>query len=99
MMEQTIALKEYELSKAFKRDIAKLAKVYPEVLVSERYTEVFSSLLKGEELPAIYRDHALSGEMEGMRDCHIFSDLILIYAVKNEVISFIRLGSHADIFK
>ncbi|MGX2951549.1 type II toxin-antitoxin system RelE/ParE family toxin [Ursidibacter sp. B-7004-1] len=97
-MKQNNKLKEYELTKPFKRDIAKLAKSNPEILVSDRYTEVFNALLNGKELPIIYKDHALSGDMEGIRDCHIYNDLVLLYEIREDVISFIRLASHSDIF-
>lgn len=96
-MEMT-KIKAFELTKPFKRDIAKLAKSNPELFVSHRYTEVFNLLLKGEILPDIYKDHALSGDMEGLRDCHIYTDLVLIYELKEDIISFIRLASHSDIF-
>lgn len=94
-----LPLKAFELSKAFKRDIAKLARSTPEILVSPRYTEVFQYLIKGQKLPAIYKDHALEGDMLGMRDCHIYNDLLLIYEIKADLISFVRLGTHSEIFK
>ena len=98
MAQKMTAMKAYELTKAFKRDIARLAKSNPEILVSYRYVEVFNTLLNRESLPEIYKDHALSGDMEGVRDCHIFNDLVLLYQINEDVISFIRLASHSEIF-
>lgn len=97
-MQKMIKPKQYELTKAFKRDIAKLAKSHPEILVSDRYTKAFNDLLNGEELPEIYKAHALSGDMVGIRDCHIYNDLVLLYEMREDVISFIRLASHSEIF-
>lgn len=84
-----------ELSKKFKRDLDKLN---PDRIVSASFAEVIFHLTNGLPLPEKYRDHALSGDMAGLRDCHIFNDLVLIYQIENEVLSFIRLGSHAEVF-
>jgi mRNA interferase YafQ len=36
-------------------------------------------LLSGKDLPARYRDHGLTGQWAGFRDCHLKPDLVLIY--------------------
>lgn len=62
-------------------------------------TEVMYLLQRNQPLPRKYLDHALRGEMEGFRDCHIFNDLVLIYQlVDNAELKLIRLGSHSEIF-
>ncbi|AWX13547.1 type II toxin-antitoxin system mRNA interferase toxin, RelE/StbE family [Mergibacter septicus] len=81
-----------------KKDITNLSKSHPEILISKRFTEVFNLLINGKPLPEIYKDHALSGNMQGIRDCHIYNDLILLYEIKEDVISFIRLGSPSELF-
>jgi len=57
-------------------------------------------LANGETLPAKYRDHALSGNRMGLRDCHIRPDWLLIYERDNTVLTLLlcETGSHADIF-
>jgi mRNA interferase YafQ len=50
-------------------------------------------------LPEKLRDHGLSGTWAGYRDCHVRPDLVLIYAkTDEEVLSLVRLGSHAELF-
>jgi mRNA interferase YafQ len=49
-------------------------------------------------LDAKHRDHALSGDYEGCRECHIKSDWLLIYQVGNDIIVFERTGTHSDLF-
>jgi len=51
-------------------------------------------------LPPEYRDHKLSGEWEGFRECHIRPDWLLIYAIQNDVLvlTLARTGSHSDLF-
>lgn len=82
-------------TKDFKRDCAKL-KV--EITTSKEWAEVFSCLYQGKTLPVQYKDHPLTGNSKGYRDCHIFSDLVLIYKIENEILYLIRVSSHSDIF-
>jgi mRNA interferase YafQ len=49
-------------------------------------------------LPAQNRDHKLTGNYAGSRECHIESDWLLVYYYGNGVIVFARTGTHSDIF-
>ena len=57
-------------------------------------------LARGEKLPPKYRDHKLSGDKCGMRDCHIEPDWLLLYRIEENVLilELSRTGSHADLF-
>lgn len=82
-------------TKDFKRDCAKLG---VEIITSKEWGEVFSCLRQGLALPAQYKDHALKNNLKGYRDCHIFSDLVLIYKIENNILYLLRVSSHSDIF-
>lgn len=60
---------------------------------------VVNTLSNGKKLPDKYRDHKLSGEWNGYRDCHITPDWVLIYKIDhNELILVLsRTGSHSDL--
>lgn len=92
-----------EFSQKFKRDLAKLAKSDAKLIISHEFSQVINYLINGIPLPAHYHDHALSGEMIGFRDCHIFNDLLLLYQLtetETEItVSFVRLGSHSELFR
>jgi len=62
--------------------------------------EVIRLLSRGSELPAKYRDHDLSGDWAGFRECHIRPDWLLIYTIDgNELIlTLTRTGTHSDLF-
>lgn len=49
-------------------------------------------------LPNKFRDHALRGNYQGCRECHLKPDLLLIYIVTATEIRLIRLGSHSELF-
>ena len=58
-------------------------------------------LQEGKTLPEKYRDHSLSGNYKGYRECHINPDWLLIYKRKEAimVVSLYRTGTHSDLFK
>ena len=66
----------------------------------ELLDEVIAKLARGEELPEKNRDHALSGNWVGHRECHIQPDWLLVYHVANDVLvlTLTRTGSHSDLF-
>ena len=66
----------------------------------ELLDEIILKLARGEELPKENRDHALSGNWLGYRECHIQSDWLLIYRVEEGVLilTLTRTGTHSDLF-
>lgn len=63
-------------------------------------TEVIKKLANGETLPEKYKDHNLSGNFQGCRECHITPDWLLIYEVSdwNLILYLTRTGTHSDLF-
>ncbi|MCD8254046.1 MAG: type II toxin-antitoxin system YafQ family toxin [Oscillospiraceae bacterium] len=62
--------------------------------------EVVDILVAGETLDAKYRDHALSGNFNGVRECHISPDWLLLYDINGTELALLllRTGTHSDIF-
>lgn len=82
-----------ERSSAFKRDFKKHGDIDAPLI------EVLYRLLNDEPLPAKYRDHALTGDWSGYRECHVKPDLLLIYQVHGDcTLRLARLGSHSELF-
>ena len=50
-----------------------------------------------------WRDHALTGNWDGHRECHIGGDFLLVYRLddggKAGAVIFVRAGTHADLFE
>ena len=65
----------------------------------EKFKFLARTLLAGRQPDAIHRDHKLTGNLIGRRDCHIESDWVLIYRIDGEYLIFERMGTHSDIFK
>lgn len=84
-----------EYTGQFKRDLKRVQK---RQLKIELLKDVIKKLCNEETLPDKNRDHELSGEWKGCRECHIQPDWLLIYEVGNGIIVFERTGSHSDLF-
>lgn len=82
---------------AFKKDYKRIKKRGYDV---KRLEAVVEMLASEQELPAVYKDHSLSGDYKGCRECHIAPDWLLVYEViKDELLLYLtRTGTHSDIF-
>jgi len=59
---------------------------------------VLKLLVTDQVLDNKYRDHALTGNWQDHRDCHVKPDLVLIYRKPNsKVIQLVRFGSHSEL--
>ncbi len=84
-------------SNQFRKDL-KLAR--KRGLKIERLKEVVNILAEQKKLEDKYRDHGLSGEYKGFRECHIEPDWLLVYRIDEDVLELFlfRTGSHSDLF-
>ena len=87
-------MRSIEVSSQFKRD----AKKNYLSLLTPVWGEVLSCLTNDVPIPPKYKDHALTGNYKGFRDCHIKPDLVLIYRVHGDIVDLVRLGSHSEVF-
>ena len=57
-------------------------------------------LARGEQLPEKNKDHALTGNWVGHRECHIQSDWLLVYRIEDDllILTLSRTGTHSDLF-
>jgi mRNA interferase YafQ len=66
----------------------------------DKFKAVIQKLLDEDvPLPAQNRDHNLTGNFSGYRECHIEPDWLLVYYYHEDVIVFARTGTHSDIFR
>lgn len=49
-------------------------------------------------LDAKYKEHPLSGNYYGNMECHIQPDWLIIYELSDGKVTFVRTGSHSDLF-
>ncbi|MFA6551909.1 MAG: type II toxin-antitoxin system YafQ family toxin [Candidatus Paceibacterota bacterium] len=84
--------------KKYERAIKKLAKSGSFNL--SKLEKVINTLACGKSLDKKHGDHSLSGELKNFRECHIESDLLLVYQIDKKALFLILidLGSHSDLF-
>ena len=63
--------------------------------------DVIDKLRQGIPLEEKYKDHSLSGNFDGFRECHIKPDWLLVYLIEDDILTLtlVDTGSHSDIFK
>lgn len=63
--------------------------------------KVIDMLRQGKKLDAKYKDHVLSGNYAGYRECHIKPDWLLVYLIENDTITLtlVNTGTHSDVFR
>jgi mRNA interferase YafQ len=82
----------------FKKDYRREKKGTHGQALDAALLEVVSKLVVDTLLPEKYVDHALSGEWNDHRDCHLKPNLILIYRKPDaESLELVRLGSHSEL--
>ena len=66
----------------------------------ELLENIIALLSMGETLPEKNKDHALTGNWVGHRECHILPDWLLIYRIEDDVLvlTLARTGTHSDLF-
>ena len=64
-----------------------------------KISSVVRMLAMGETLPPQYRDHALTGDLAGLRDCHVENDWVLIYTIQDNILilTLADTGTHSDL--
>lgn len=84
-------------SSRFRRDLKAISK---RGLDLSLLTAVVDKLAAREPLEAKNKDHALTGDYIGFRECHIQPDWLLIYRIdEGELFLMLsRTGTHSDLF-
>lgn len=61
---------------------------------------IIRALSRGETLPERNKDHSLTGDWVGHRECHIQPDWLLVYRMEEDVLvlTLARTGTHSDLF-
>lgn len=81
----------------FKKNFKRIKKRGYDISRLEKIIELLANEVP---LPEQFKDHNLSGNYNGFRECHIALDWLLVYQVNNNelVLVLSRTGSHSDLF-
>lgn len=83
-------------TKVYKTAFKKLNKIDKELT-----NKIILRLANDEVLEEKYKDHALQGSLKGFRDCHIKSDLVLVYKKDKNILilTCVSIANHSNSFK
>jgi mRNA interferase YafQ len=88
-------MRRLKTTKRFERDLKRARKRGKQL---EKLWTVVDRLLSNEPLEARYRTHALSGEWQSFRECHVEPDWLLIWRETEDQVVLVRTGTHSDLF-
>jgi len=88
-------MKRIRRSTQFKKDYKRAQKAGKNFAELQK---VIYQLAASEALDPIYRDHALLGNYQGCRECHIEPNWLLIYKSSETELALVRTGSHSELF-
>lgn len=83
-------------SNRFRRDIKRLLR---QGMNLAKLESVIATIVAQEPLDVRFRDHALVGNWNGFRECHIQPDWLLVYRIEGNELQLARTGSHAELFE
>lgn len=89
---------EVKFTAQFKKDLKSAKKQGKDV---GKLLAVVECLANGQPLEERYRDHELTGNYRGCRECHVEPDWLLIYEIVEDVLVLMlyRAGSHSELFR
>lgn len=85
-------------SNRFKKDLKKVRN--NKKFDTTTFVSIVETLKISNKLQKKYSDHKLNGEFKDCRECHLKSDLLLIYKIdqKQSALHLLRIGSHSELF-
>ena len=85
-------------AKRFRKNLKKMLRRGKDI---NKINDVILKLANGDTLAPKYKDHALSGDLAGLRDCHIENDWVLLYFYHDSgelVLTLTDTSTHSDLF-
>jgi mRNA interferase YafQ len=86
-------------SSAFKKDFKRESKGQNKNVMKEEFYGVINALANDRPLPWKYKDHDLTGEWSGYRECHFRPDFLIIYRKEGEGTLYLARLGRADASK
>lgn len=65
------------------------------------FKETVYALAEGKKLKKERKDHQLTGNLKNFRECHLASDILLMYQIDDAilVLTLVSIGNHSQLFK
>jgi addiction module RelE/StbE family toxin len=87
----------FAVSPVYKESWLKYLKVYPNLRTALTEFNRAKRKIPPTRLPDKMRDHVLDGPLKGVRECHLESDVLLLYTHKSDLVHLLLVCEHADL--
>jgi mRNA-degrading endonuclease YafQ of YafQ-DinJ toxin-antitoxin module len=88
----------WDVSEGFKDSYKKYLKQFPHIKTAMAEFNHCKRAIPQQQLPGKMKDHKLDGPLQGIMDCHLADDVILLYRpLANGAIKLLLVCDHADI--
>ncbi len=81
--------------KQFRKDLERIKRTGRD---TTRLLEIIELLTDNQPLPPNSRDHQRIGNLKDYRECHLGGDWLLMYQLSDDTVTFVRTGSHSELF-
>ena len=88
-------MRDWSFTNQFKKSLKLMEKRHKDI---DKICDVIVKLIWGDPLPERCREHNLSGNYEGVTECHVENDWLMVYLISEEKVVFINTGTHSDLF-
>jgi mRNA interferase YafQ len=89
-------MRKVTLTARFEKDVERARKRKYEL---SKLSAIIRLLGEGDLKDPQYHDHPLRGKYEGLRECHLAPDWLLIYKSFPDEVLLFRTGTHSDLFR
>jgi mRNA interferase YafQ len=88
-------MRDFAFTNQFKKDLRLMEKRHRNM---DAIYEIIALLIWNNPLPEPCREHGLSGNYDGLTECHAAPDWLMVYRCDEEKIVFYYTGTHSDLF-
>lgn len=75
-----------------------LQRLFPEIAETIAIFNEYKREIPPRALPGRMNDHVLKGALDGIRECHLAADVLLLYRHEDDIVSMLKVCRHADLY-
>ena len=72
--------------------------LHPEIEETLKIFNEYKREIPPRRLPAHMKDHVLESPLDGIRECHLADDVLLLYTHRRDVVEMLYICQHEDLY-
>jgi addiction module RelE/StbE family toxin len=86
----------FQLSSEFRQSYKDFVAIDPSIQSEMTEFNKNKRLIPPQPLPLKFKDHTLKGVLDGIRECHLAHDILLLYTHSNDIVRLLLVCDHRD---